>query len=191
MIDDIAGQVETTDTINSTNNIAHSQDGTLTERREVHVERLDSCHSHTPRTKSNDHHSSEGVLCNSDQGSTVDTSTNKSGERVSDVTGSVSPSVLQAPSTAASAAAAAGCSRVKESSTRDGGCDALPSPPETSFEFQSHWKQLRNSRPLLVAYFKVGVHVHVLKAGHSGIDPTHFVIAYLYTHTCLWCLYWV
>ena len=36
-------------------------------------------------------------------------------------------------------------------------CPALPPLPETTFEFQSHWKQLRNNRSQLVAYFKVKI----------------------------------
>lgn len=35
------------------------------------------------------------------------------------------------------------------------GSSQLPPIPETSFEFQSHWKQLRSNPPQLVAYFKV------------------------------------
>lgn len=35
------------------------------------------------------------------------------------------------------------------------GPSQLPPVPETSFEFQGHWKQLRNNQPLLISYFKV------------------------------------
>ena len=155
-IDDIAGQVvETTDT--SRDISAQSQDGNLTEKKEVHVhvDRRDSCSSHTSRTESTDNHTSPGVLRNSDQASIVNTSVNKSGEGVGiTCSGSdSSPSVLQTPSTAAGGAE---CSQVEESpTTRNGVSDALPPTPETSFEFQCHWKQLRSSRPLLRAYFKV------------------------------------
>ena len=37
----------------------------------------------------------------------------------------------------------------------------LPPLPQTSFELQSHWKQLRDSRPQLIAYFKVHVQYHL------------------------------
>lgn len=48
-----------------------------------------------------------------------------------------------------------GGQRGEVSAPDDVGSSQLPPIPETSFELQSHWKQLRNSQPQLVAYFKV------------------------------------
>ena len=132
MIDDITGRVETDI---STNSSLNRQCITS-----VHNNRVDdhvSCTDEGTKIDFVNEYSSKSVLHNS--------SSDHFEKEVGDY------GVSDSPPIAHNDHLVEGC--------KDAGIDTnslLPPLPETTFEFQNHWKQLRGNRLHLVAYFKVG-----------------------------------
>ena len=133
MINDIAGQMDTTNTNTDTNITDPSPDGqdiTLNNNVDSHGASSSSS-ERTFKADCTNNKSNESGTHNSNHGSIMKMSTDSVGD---------------------------GATLVSSPVVGDDDCqeeEALPPLPETTFEFQSHWKQLRNNRPQLVAYFGV------------------------------------
>lgn len=146
LIEDISGQIETTTASEDSSEV----------RPPVAVEPVEhNTHEHVCRGSQQ---SSEAMLQSSGQEGMVNASSVPADEEDRGCSASVSPAVL--------CSATATVDHVENSPTVLTDSEAsseLPPLPQTTFEFQSHWKQLRTSRPQLVAYFQVKhIIVHVV-----------------------------
>ena len=144
LVEDISGQIET-----STASETKSED-----TPPVSVEAVEHS-AHEPHVCTASLQSNEGVLMQSAVQEVNTSSVRDSQELGRDCAVSVAP--VCAPDDAGD------CDRVENSRAvmdSEAGFE-LPPLPQTSFELQSHWKQLRDSRPQLIAYFKVHVQYHL------------------------------
>ena len=130
-IEDIAGQVEQN---KDDRNSPTMNESSSTEQPELTTSSVAT----TTNTTSTEARSREGAVCDS----------------VQDLRDTRDERHHSAPSNILSESS----ERVPEESRSeggDGGASELPPLPETSFEFQSQWKNVRSNRPHLVNYFKV------------------------------------
>ena len=153
MIEDISGQVETSsrDTPSASDSTSappdsYSLHNTVARESDVKIEdhkEADASSALPSEGDCGNCQSSESGSCSMDvtESSTVERGNNESDAAVlsktSDGIGARQPAQEVSPPTEE--------------------CPALPPLPETTFEFQSHWKQLRKNRSQLVAYFKVRI----------------------------------